>query len=102
MDIWRGVWDSNPRTFLPTVFKTVAFDLSANSPDGSPSWIRTNDTQIKNLVLYQLSYGGLGGEQMIPPAVVKKGAISFINMAWWAFWGSNPGPSGYEPDALTN
>ena len=20
----------------------------------------------------------------------------------WTFWGSNPGPSGYEPDALTN
>ena len=32
MDIWRGVWDLNPRTFLPTVFKTAAFDLSANSP----------------------------------------------------------------------
>ena len=21
---------------------------------------------------------------------------------WWAFGDSNPGPSGYEPDALTN
>ena len=21
---------------------------------------------------------------------------------WWAFRGSNPGPSGYEPDALTS
>jgi len=21
---------------------------------------------------------------------------------WWAFRDSNPGPSGYEPDALTN
>ena len=23
-------------------------------------------------------------------------------LRWWAFGDSNPGPSGYEPDALTN
>src|SRR5882762_5398818 len=29
---WRRGWDSNPRTFRSTVFKTVAIDRSATSP----------------------------------------------------------------------
>src|SRR5439155_10127079 len=29
---WRRGWDSNPRTFRSTAFKTAAFDRSATSP----------------------------------------------------------------------
>ena len=31
-----------------------------------------------------------------------KVSINLEVLIWWAFGDSNPGPSGYEPDALTN
>ena len=41
---------------------------------------RTLDTRFWRPLLYQLSYTPM----------------------WWAFGDSNPGPTGYEPAALTN
>ena len=28
--------------------------------------------------------------------------FNYVSVSWWAFGDSNPGPAGYEPDALTN
>ena len=50
---------------------------------GRGSKNRTHDTRFWRPLLYQLSY----------TPIFKK---------WWAIGDSNPGPSGYEPDALTN
>ena len=50
---------------------------------GRGSKNRTHDTRFWRPLLYQLSY---------TPKYRK----------WWAIRDSNPGPSGYEPDALTN
>ena len=41
------------------------------------------------------------------PTVLETAALPielypYIYYMWWAFGDSNPGPSGYEPDALTN
>ena len=44
--------------------------------------VRTCDTRFWRPMLYQLSYTPI--------------------CKWWAIRDSNPGPSGYEPDALTN
>ena len=30
------------------------------------------------------------------------GVLNSKLLFWWALWGSNPGPPGYEPGALTN
>ena len=49
---------------------------------GDPSGARTRDTLIKSQVLYQLSYTPMFNQ--------------------WAIRDSNPGPTGYEPGALTN
>ena len=51
---------------------------------GAQTRNRTKDTQIFSLLLYQLSYLGIK---------IK---------LWWAIRDLNPGPAGYEPDALTN
>ena len=41
------------------------------------------------------------------PTVLETAALPIelypcMKLKWWAFGDSNPGPSGYEPDALTN
>ena len=41
------------------------------------------------------------------PTVLETAALPaelnpYVFFDWWAFRDSNPGPSGYEPDALTN
>ena len=50
------------------------------SGNGRGRKIRTLDTRFWRPLLYQLSYTPM----------------------WWAFGDSNPGPTGYEPAALTN
>ena len=55
--------------------------------NGAQTRNRTKDTGIFSPLLYQLSYLG------IP-------YIYLFN--WWAIRDLNPGPAGYEPDALTN
>ena len=54
--------------------------------NGAQTRNRTKDTRIFSPLLYQLSYLG----------------TSCIEFSWWAIRDSNPGPAGYEPDALTN
>ena len=53
---------------------------------GAQTRNRTKDTGIFSPLLYQLSYLGK----------------LLINIIWWAIRDLNPGPAGYEPDALTN
>ncbi len=48
---------------------------------------RTKDTGIFSPLLYLLSYLGIPHIQLFN---------------WWAIRDLNPGPAGYEPDALTN
>jgi hypothetical protein len=43
---WRRGWDSNPRTFRSTVFKTVAIDRSATSPGGRISLRRVARSRL--------------------------------------------------------
>ena len=50
--------------------------------NGRGSKIRTHDTRFWRPMLYQLSYTPI--------------------LKWWAIRDSNPGPTGYEPVALTN
>ena len=52
---------------------------------GRGSKNRTHDTRFWRPLLYLLSY---------TPIKIKK--------KWWGFRDSNPGPTGYEPVALTN
>ena len=54
-------------------------------------------------------YGGAGGirtlETLLTPTrfpIVLVMTASILLQLWWALRDSNPGPSGYEPDALTN
>ncbi len=54
--------------------------------NGAQTRNRTKDTRIFSPLLYQLSYLG----------------INKIHFFWWAIRDLNPGPAGYEPDALTN
>ena len=52
---------------------------------GAQTRNRTKDTGIFSPLLYQLSYLGI-----------------LLILNWWAIRDLNPGPAGYEPDALTN
>ena len=59
-------------------------------------------------VLYLLSYNskmaGVKGIEPIHP-VLETGVLPLNytpKKKWWAFRDSNPGPTGYEPVALTN
>ena len=58
--------------------------------NGAQTRNRTKDTGIFSPLLYQLSY--LGTYIL----------MSVLRVYWWAIRDSNPGPAGYEPDALTN
>ena len=53
--------------------------------NGAQTRNRTKDTGIFSPLLYQLSYLG-----------------KLLIFIWWAIRDLNPGPAGYEPDALTN
>ena len=55
--------------------------------NGAQTRNRTKDTGIFSPLLYLLSYLGI---------------LSFVLNLWWAIGDLNPGPAGYEPDALTN
>ena len=54
--------------------------------------IRTLGTRFWRPLLYQLSY---------TPISLKELPLD-EQPYWWAFGDSNPGPTGYEPAALTN
>ena len=55
---------------------------------GAQTRNRTKDTGIFSPLLYLLSYLGK--------------PLDYQIFKWWAFRDLNPGPAGYEPDALTN
>ena len=74
----------DPNIYYRTQKKLLKGTFKSNNLFGAQSRNRTSDTWIFSPLLYRLSYLGL---------YVKK---------WWAFRDLNPGPAGYEPDALTN
>ena len=64
--------------------------------NGAQTRNRTKDTRIFSPLLYQLSYLGTLSQALLPLRTCIKLII------WWAIGDLNPGPAGYEPDALTN
>ena len=48
------------------------------------------------------SVTGWRTNQLYYRAIISKLPIGISNRGWWAFRDSNPGPTGYEPVALTN
>ena len=66
------IWHSFKK-YLPAI-------MFAGRYGGAQTRNRTKDTRIFSPPLYLLSYLGV----------------------WWAIRDLNPGPAGYEPDALTN
>ena len=58
--------------------------------------IWTLGTRFWRPLLYQLSY------TPISILLCADGQRNIARPFWWAFGDSNPGPSGYEPGALTN
>ena len=72
--------DNQIRTGDLVLTKDVLYRLSHISIFGRGRRIRTLGTRFWRPLLYQLSYAPV----------------------WWAFRDSNPGPTGYEPVALTN
>ena len=74
---------------------------------------RTYDPQLVRQMLSQLSYDPIQTTQkrleLSTSAVTGRRsnqlshwAIQNIKLLKWTFWDSNPGPTGYEPVALTN
>ena len=74
--------DSNHRRLRQQIYSLppLATRESLQGNAGAQRRNRTADTRIFSPLLYRLSYLG----------------------TWWAFRDSNPGPTGYEPVALTN
>ena len=83
--------------------------------NGAQTRNRTKDTRIFSPLLYQLSYLGkhclLFNFKVLHDRRLR--AVFYVrffhprrcnagNLLWWAIRDSNPGPAGYEPDALTN
>ena len=61
---------------------------------GRGSKFRTHGTRFWRPLLYQLSY--------TPVSCSGLDLLHRLLIKWWAFGDSNPGPTGYEPVALTN
>ena len=73
---------SNQLNYWATFCSSLSYIKTANADlyNGRGRRIRTLGTRFWRPLLYQLSYTPI----------------------WWAFTGSNRGPAGYEPAALTN
>ena len=70
-----------------TTSRTCVSEKLLSKKNGAQTRNRTRDTGIFSPLLYLLSYLGIH---------------SILFFFWWAFRDLNPGPAGYEPDALTN
>ncbi len=67
---------------------------------------RREQISLKKALAYASAFFWQGHKDLNPePTVLETAALPielYPYMKWWAFGDSNPGPSGYEPDALTN
>ena len=71
-------------------YRAILGSIMNSTELGSPGRgrrIRTLGTRFWRPMLYQLSYTP---------------TYTHLKDGWWAFTGSNRGPAGYEPAALTN
>ena len=51
---------------------------------------------------YAQNDDALRANDVVPAAQMKKSSFRRTRIFWWAIGDSNPGPTGYEPGALTN
>ena len=80
--IWQGQKGSNPRH---AVLETAALPAELYPCISKPSFLAANRANICIYIRFSFVY------------------FSFFKKSkWWAFGDSNPGPTGYEPVALTN
>ena len=74
--------------------------------DGRGRRIRTLGTRFWRPLLYQLSYTPISvrspQQRYLFEEEFPDGVHRTPPGAWWAFRDLNPGPTGYEPAALTN
>ena len=95
---------SKIRLFIPTVFlrlnwPTVAASTIAINTTALPQFVSIPPPQLfHEWTLMWWEWDSNPHNRLVKP----QAAIYFISPFWWAYWVSNPGPSGYEPDALTN
>ncbi len=74
----------------------------ANPQYGVPTGIRTPDLRLRRPLLYPAE---LLAHKLVNVFLMK---LCNVNTSyktknnWWAIRDLNPGPAGYEPDALTN
>ena len=89
-------WRSNQLNYWA---RYIIEQLSLIQTSGRGRRIRTLGTRFWRPLLYQLSY---------TPIFAHRQRLSSTGCApppvgdWWAFRDLNPGPTGYEPAALTN
>ena len=74
---WQGKKVSNPR---PTVLETVALPA-----------------ELFPYIMFSVRYRVINSDQLH-----LRNELGTASCCWWAFRDSNPGPTGYEPVALTN
>jgi hypothetical protein len=81
----------------------VAFIGEEFAEEGSePARNRTENQQIKSLLLYQLSYGPTRGRTSITSRIDAAGAPHHDSCGWCARLDSNQRPLASEANALSN
>ena len=91
--------EQNPKEHLKLIItKMLSNNASASFESidfGRGSKNRTHDTRFWRPLLYLLSYTPINNYYIIEMIFCQA-------QIWWAIRDSNPRPTGYEPDALTN
>ena len=83
---------------------TKIHNKTKETPDWvSLFWRRERDSNPRNLYrVYTISNRAPSTSSAISPWTGLSKPTYLLDLKWWAFRDLNPGPSGYEPDALTN